>query len=280
MFLLKNSSAGKILVAKLFFVMKDSVILWWWTIKIYKNDAINFLKSLPNDSIDLIVTDPAYSWMNQMLKLWKWKIIWKYSEKWEEWWKRFAEFEDSEENYTIFLKECRRVLKNNRHIYIMFDSYSLLSLAPVVRNIFDVKNIICWDKAHIWLWHYFRRKHEFILFASKGKRNLNSKSIPDIWKVKRISRSDYPTQKPTEIFKIMIKWSWELWYTVCDPFLWSGSSMIASIKNWCNFIWCDISEKSIEISTKRAEEFLNRWVDILQNYSALSDDALTNKIFA
>ncbi|MBR7037298.1 hypothetical protein IKI14_05670 [bacterium] len=47
------------------------------------------------------------------------------------------------------MKECRRVLKNNRHIYIMFDSYSLLSLATVVRNIFDVKNIICWDKAHI-----------------------------------------------------------------------------------------------------------------------------------
>lgn len=248
-------------------------------VKLFQNDAINFLKSLPNDSVDLIVTDPAYSGMNQMLKLGKWKIIWTYKEKGKDSWKWFEEFHDTEENYAEFLKECKRVLKKNRHIYIMFDSYSLLSLAPIVRQIFDVKNIICWDKAHIGLGHYFRRRHEFILFASKGKRPLMSKSIPDIWKIKRVTKTQYPTQKPTEIFELMIKGSTEKGFVVCDPFLWSGSAMIASIKNNCNFIGCDISEKSISISKERAENFLKNGKDILQLDSLLSDDSLVNKLF-
>ena len=248
-------------------------------VQIYHDDAINFLRSLPSASIDLIVTDPAYSGMNQMLKLGKGKIIGTYKEKGGENGKWFEEFHDTEENYIEFLRESMRVLKNDRHIYIMFDSYSLLSLAPIVRQIFDVKNILCWDKVNIGLGHYFRRRHEFILFASKGKRHLRSKSIPDVWKIKRVTKARYPTQKPTEIFELMIKGSTEGGFVVCDPFMGSGSAMIASIKNGCDFIGCDISEKSINISRQRAEEFLKNGKDILQPQSLLSNDNSTNKLF-
>jgi len=269
----KISESEQKVFGKPFFVSKNGGI------KIYQNDAISFLKSLPDNSVDLITTDPAYSGMNQMLKLGKGKIIGTYKEKGENGAKWFEEFHDTEKNYAEFLNECKRVLKNDRHIYIMFDSYSLLSLAPIVRQIFDVKNILCWDKANIGLGHYFRRRHEFILFASKGKRHLKSKAIPDVWKIKRVTKIKYPTQKPTEIFELMIKGSAEDGFVVCDPFLGSGSAMIASIKNSCNFIGCDISEKSINISKQRAEEFFKSGKDILQPQSLLSDDNLTNKLF-
>lgn len=257
---------------KLFFQTRDGQV------RIFQNDAISFLKTLPDDSIDLIATDPAYSGMNQMLKLGKGKIIGTYKEKGEEEGKWFEEFHDTEENYTAFLKECHRVLKKNRHIYLMFDSYSLLSLAPVVRKVFDVKNILCWDKANIGLGHYFRRRHEFILFASKGKRPLESKSIPDVWKIKRVTKAAYPTQKPTEVFEMMMKGSTVKGFTVCDPFLGSGSAMIASIKNGCNFIGCDIADKSVKSAKERAEAFLASGKDIMQPNSLQSDDPMTNKI--
>jgi site-specific DNA-methyltransferase (adenine-specific) len=199
-------------------------------ISIFHDDAINFLRFLPSASVDLIVTDPAYSGMNQRLKLGRGKIIGTYANAGKKGAKWFEEFHDTEENYKTFLAECYRVLKDNRHIYIMFDSYSLLSLAPLVREVFEVKNIICWDKANIGLGHYFRRRHEFILFASKGKRHLNSKNIPDVWKIKRVNASKYPTQKPTEIFELMIKGSAEKNFIVCDPFLGSGSAAIAALK--------------------------------------------------
>jgi site-specific DNA-methyltransferase (adenine-specific) len=248
-------------------------------ISIFQDDAIHFLKNLPPASVDLIITDPAYSGMNQKLKLGKGKIIGKYSEAGKNHAKWFEEFHDTEANYKTFLQECYRVLKDNRHIYIMFDSYSLLTLTPLVRDVFQVKNLICWDKVNIGLGHYFRRRHELIMFASKGKRALNSKNIPDVWKIKRVVNSPYPTQKPTEVFELMMKGSSEKGFVVCDPFIGSGSSAIAAIKANCTFIGCDISEKAISLSKERVEKFLKTKIDIGQNSSLLSDDEAMTKLF-
>jgi site-specific DNA-methyltransferase (adenine-specific) len=248
-------------------------------ISIEQEDVITFLKKQPSNSVDLIVTDPAYSGMNQMLKLGKGKIIGKYVDKGDgqKW---FDEFHDTEENYELFLKECLRILKPNRHIYLMFDSYSLLTLGQVVRKIFDVKNIVVWDKMNIGLGHYFRRRHELIMFASKGKRPLNSKDIPDIWRIKRITSFKYPTQKPTEIFEMMLAGSSEKDFVVCDPFLGSGSSAIASMKYNCKFIGCDIASASIEIVTERIKTFLETKKDILQNKFMCDDDSTMKKILS
>lgn len=248
-------------------------------ISLFQDDAISFLKSLPAASVDIVITDPAYSGMNQRLKLGRGKIIGKYADAGQNGAKWFEEFHDTDENYKAFLKECYRVLRNNRHIYIMFDTYSLLSLAPIAREIFEVKNVLCWDKANIGLGHYFRRRHEFILFASKGKRHLNSKSIPDIWKIKRVSASKYPTQKPTEVFELMLKGSAEKDFVVCDPFVGSGSSAIAAIKSNCKFIGCDTSEKAISVSMERIKEFLKTKTDLYQKSSLLADDEAMTKLF-
>jgi site-specific DNA-methyltransferase (adenine-specific) len=239
------------------------------TVSIYQDDAISFLEKLPSNSIDLIVTDPAYSGMNNKLQLGKGRIVGKYSEKGKENGKWFGEFEDTEENYTKFLTECKRVLKKSTgHIYIMFDSYSLLSLGSVVRKYFEVKNLITWDKVNIGMGHYFRRRHEYIMFATNDNtRKIKNRKFPDVWRFKRIHNSDYPTQKPVEVFQAMIYASSENGFTVCDPFIGSASSAIAAIKNKCNFIGCDISDKAIEISTTRITEYIKSGNDLLQKNS-------------
>jgi site-specific DNA-methyltransferase (adenine-specific) len=243
-------------------------------ISIYQDDAISFLEKLPSNSVDLIVTDPAYSGMNNKLQLGKGRIVGNYSEKGKENGKWFGEFEDSEENYTKFLTECKRVLKKSTgHIYIMFDSYSLLSLGSIVRQYFDVKNLITWDKVNIGMGHYFRRRHEYIIFATNGNtRKIKNRKFPDVWRFKRIHNSEYPTQKPVEVFQAMIYASAEEGFTVCDPFLGSGSSAIAAIKNNCNFIGCDISDKSLDISKSRISEYLKNNNDILQKNSMGVDE--------
>ncbi|PWV55552.1 site-specific DNA-methyltransferase [Chitinophaga sp. S165] len=248
-------------------------------ISLFKNDAISFPKKLPNQSVDLIVTDPAYSGMNQRLKIGSGKILGRYTDAGKDKGKWFAEFRDTEDNYRIFLQECFRVLKNDRHIYIMFDSYSLVTLAPVVRGIFEVKNILCWDKVNIGLGHYFRIRHEFILFSSKGKRALNSKAIPDIWKIKRVVKPLYPTQKPTEVFEMMLIASAKKDFVVCDPFLDSGSSAIAALKFHCLFMGCDISEKSMSYSKERIVYFLESGINKFQPLSLVGDDEALLKLF-
>lgn len=245
-------------------------------VNIYQDDAITFLKKLPSNSVDVITTDPAYSGMNNKLKLGKGRIVGKYADKGKDNGKWFGEFEDSEENYSIFLTECQRVLKKSTgHIYIMFDSYSLLSLGNVVRNHFDVKNLITWDKVNIGMGHYFRRRHEYVIFATNGNtRKIRNRSFPDVWRFKRIHNSQYPTQKPVEVFQAMINASAEENFTICDPFLGSASSAIAAIKNKCNFVGCDISDKSMETSINRISKYLEDGTDILQKKSMAVDDKI------
>jgi len=224
-------------------------------VRVYRDDSIAFLSKLPKESVDTIVTDPAYSGMNQKMKFGNGRIVGEYQKEGNGKW--FQEFHDTEENYRKFLEECRRVMKKRSHIYIMFDSFSLLTLAPLIREYFDVKNIITWDKVNLGMGHYFRRRHEFILFATKGYKKLNSRALPDVWRFKRVHRADYPTQKPVEVFEAMLVGSVEpkKSFVVCDPFLGSGSSAIAALKKGCSFIGSDIDKKAVFLSKERISHF-------------------------
>ena len=241
---------------------------------ISQQDVIQFLSGLPSESVDLIVTDPAYSGMNQHLKLGKGRIVGQYNQKGVKG-KWFEEFHDTPDNYRLFLEQCERVLKKDRHLFIMFDSYSLLTLGAMVRDFFNVKNVVTWDKVNIGMGHYFRRQTEFILFACKGKRPISRRDIPDIWKIKRLHGAPYATQKPVELFEAMIASSRganDQQFLVCDPFVGSGSSAIAALKQGVNFIGCDISSKAIELCRERLEIYLRDKVDIHQSKSAYIPD--------
>ena len=225
-------------------------------------DCFDFLASLPDQSVDCITTDPAYSGMNQHMQFGHGRIVGNYSAPDNQKW--FAEFHDDPETFSRLLAEFHRVLRDDRHIYIMFDSFSLLSLGAVMRAHFNVKGVIVWDKVNIGMGHYFRRRHEFIVFASKGNRKLSRRDIPDVWRVRRIHNAQYPTQKPVEIFSRMLEASVEPGMTVCDPFAGSGSSAVAAINAGCRFTGADISETGVELTKTRCTAVTNGERDPLE----------------
>lgn len=242
-------------------------------ILIKQEDSISFLEDLKEGSLDLIITDPAYSGMNNKLMLGTGRIVGNYKDKGKVNGKWFKEFEDSENNYSRFLSACKKALnKDTGHIYIMFDSYSLLTLGRLMRKYFDVKNIITWDKVNLGMGHYFRRRHEFIIFATTGNnRKIRNRRFPDVWRFKRLHGAEYPTQKPVELFQTMIFASAEKGFNICDPFVGSGSSAIAALKNDCNFFGCDISKKAIDFTNQRIQDFIQTGIDIYQKKSSFID---------
>jgi len=233
---------------------------------VVRSDCLAFLAGLPDESVDVIVTDPAYSGMNRHLMFGNGRIVGDYQKVGNPKW--FAEFHDDPPTYRLFLEQCRRVLRNDRHLYIMFDSYSLLTLGSLVRDFFDVKNVIVWDKVKLGMGHYFRRRHELIVFATKGRRGIARRDIPDVWRFPRIHPALYPTQKPVELFEAMLAGSAMPGDVVCDPFVGSGSSGIAALGRGCSFIGCDLAEKSVAFSTSRLEAFQTTGCDTAQPKAA------------
>src|SRR6202051_3916411 len=161
--------------------------------RIEQDDCLAFLASLPDHSVDVITTAPAYSGMNQHMSFGRGRIVGRYGDGDNPRW--FTEFRDDPATFLAFLRECHRVLGDGGHIYVMFDSFSLLSLGHLVREVFAVKNLIVWDKVNLGMGHYFRRRHETVVFATKGRRRLSRRDLPDVWRVKRIHGARYPTQK-------------------------------------------------------------------------------------
>ncbi|MCW2922998.1 MAG: hypothetical protein JWM98_402 [Thermoleophilia bacterium] len=224
------------------------------TARLVHGDALGLLRSLPDASIDLVVTDPAYNGMNRHLQLGKGRIVGEYGARGdgERW---FDEFDDSAENYAAFCAEVARVLGPDRSAYFMFDAYSMLTLGSVVREHFHVKNVITWDKVAMGMGHHFRRQSEFVLYVTTGRAPLARRDVADVWRIRRVHRAGYPTQKPIELFEAMVaasigtRASTDI--TVCDPFLGSGSSAVAALRQGCSFVGGDIAEASIEAATAR-----------------------------
>jgi site-specific DNA-methyltransferase (adenine-specific) len=245
---------------------------------IFNRDALDFLRSVPSESVDLIATDPAYSGMNNHMKFGHGRIVGAYKERGSEG-KWFQEFEDSETNYGGFLEECKRVLKKDSHLFVMFDSFSMLTFGPLVQRTLDVKNVIVWDKVNYGMGHNFRRQSEFIVFASKGKRPLTRRDFPDVWRIKRLFRTAYPTQKPSELFEAMIAASKPPTakdFLVCDPFVGSGSSAVAAIRRGCAFVGSDVSPRAVALAEQRVRDFIATGSDPLQPASAFDETLQKN----
>lgn len=237
--------------------------------RIEQQDCLSFLSELAPESVDVIVADPAYSGMNRHLMFGNGRIVGSYQSSENPRW--FREFHDDPATYRRFLGQCQRVLRSGGHLYVMFDPYSLLSLGQLVREYFDVKSLIVWDKVKLGMGHYFRRRHELIVFATKGYRKLSRRDIPDVWRIRRIHPAAYPTQKPVELFEAMLRGSATPGAVVCDPFVGSGSSAIAALKRGCQFVGCDVSPKAIEFCRQRIATFLETGRDPAQPTSALLD---------
>lgn len=231
------------------------------TAEVYERDCLRFLEQFSDNSVSLLTTDPAYDGMNQHLQLGSGRIVGDYGTK-SEW---FSEYSDDVGRYERLLSELRRVCSPSAHLYFMFDNYSLLTLGPIIREFFAVKSIICWDKVNFGMGHYYRRRHEFVLFATNhNSRKLSSKAFPDVWRQKRIYRPAYPTQKPVEIFSRMMIASGQPAGLVVDPFVGSGSSAIAALRAGLPFKGCDVSSDAVAMARTRIRTFVETGEDPLQ----------------
>ncbi|WP_182536647.1 DNA-methyltransferase [Fontibacillus panacisegetis] len=110
----------------------------------------------------------------------------------------------------MWLKEAYRVLKPGRHIYVFIDWRMYSLIFHLMKHVgFQIRNCIVWDKVNMGMGWQYRYRHEFIIFAVKGKskvRRIGSRAATDILRVPRISgnKTIHPTEKPTDVIKPLV----------------------------------------------------------------------------
>jgi len=217
-----------------------------------KIDAVEWLKSLPSNSVDLFITDPPYESLEKHRAVGtttRLKNSKSSSNKW------FEIFPNS--RFRELFEQVYRVLKNNSHFYLFCDQETSFIAKPIGEEVgFKFWKPIVWDKKKIGMGYHYRARYEFILFFEKGKRKLSNLGTPDILEVPRIHRG-YPTEKPVELSEILIHQSSVVGEIVCDPFMGSGSVGVATLKNERQFMGADISDEALKITTERLDKILN-----------------------
>lgn len=207
---------------------------------VIKSDAIEWLKSLKDESIDLAVTDPAYE------SLEKYRAIGTTTRLKNEWFDIFPNNRFPELFFQFY-----RVLKKNTHLYMFCDAETAFIIKPMGEAAgFKFWKPIVWQKVSIGMGYHYRNQYEFIMFFEKGKRKLNNLSISDIISEKRVIKK-YPTEKPVRVSEVLISQSGKSGELVIDPFCGSGSIGEAVINQGLHFLGCDNSEKAVELTRTR-----------------------------
>ncbi len=244
----------------------------------YKNiDCFQYLQQLPDESVDMILTDPPYFLGYDAGK--GWDSQWKSDQEYLEWCDKWA-------------RECARVLKPNRMMCVFgtlkYDNFLKMKIDTLskIPNMHSQNEII-------WSYNWggrsktnFARKHEYIWCYSKDKQFLfnaddvrierkqkvnirtgedfEKGTIPtSVWEKNNHTTSKeycewHPTQKPLFILERLIRAYTHPGETVLDIFAGSASVMIAAENTFRKFKGCELDPDYYERSINRYTELTGK----------------------
>ena len=216
-------------------------------------ECVEQLKLLPNDSIDLIVTDPPYKVTSRGSAGNSGGMLQKKINR------KGQVFTHNNIDCAEYAPEFYRVLKDGSHCYVMTNHVNLIHMLNTFTSAgFHFIKSLIWDKGNKIMGQYYMSQFEYILFFRKGRGiKINNCGTSDILSVpnQKIKGEDgknlHDTEKPVALMKILIGNSSQEGDTVLDPFMGIGSAGIASKQLKRKFIGIEIDEKYYNIAINR-----------------------------
>lgn len=228
--------------------------------KLINGNAIDFMKTLKNESVDLIVTDPPYPTTKRggtgnsggMCKK-----------------KEFSSgkvFKYNDIKPIEYIPEFYRILKDGSHCYIMTNHVNLYEMLTVAKEsgFHFIKSLI-WNKGNKIMGQAYMSQFEYILFFRKGKfKKINKCGTADILDIpnKKTKGEDgkniHDTEKPVELMKILIENSTQEGELVLDPFIGVGAVGIACKELNRDYIGIELDEKYYNIAYNRINGYINK----------------------
>ena len=219
------------------------------TFELSTRDAVDWLRDLAAESVDLVITDPAYESLEKHRAVGTTTRLKHSKASSNDWFNIFPNARFGE-----LFAEVYRVLKPDTHFYLLCDSETMFVAKPEAERAgFKFWKPLVWDKRTIGMGYHYRARYELILFFEKGKRRLNDLGIADIIEVPRI-RGGYPAEKPVEVAAVLINQSSQPGEVVVDPFMGSGSVGVAAVRLGRRFIGNDLNPEAVQISARRLRE--------------------------
>ena len=217
-------------------------------------DCLEIMKDIPDESIDLIVTDPPYKVTPRGSAGNSGGMLQKKINREG----RVFDFNDiSCEQYA---PEFYRILKEGTHCYVMANHTNLIEMLNVFTRVgFKFIKCLIWDKGNKIMGQFYMNQFEYIMFFRKGKaRKINNCGTSDILnipnkKTQIDGKNLHDTEKPIKLNRILVENSSNEKDIVLDPFMGIGGCGIACKELNRNFIGIELDKKYFEIAKQRIE---------------------------
>ncbi|MDK9699880.1 MAG: site-specific DNA-methyltransferase [bacterium] len=225
--------------------------------RLWLGDNRILLQQIDNESVDLVVTDPPYAISyrsNRRVAMPKFANI---------------ALDDCIDWIPEFCKQMFRVLKPKTHIYCFcrWDTYPDF-FSNLKEAGFTMKRTLIWVKDNHGsgdLRGDYAPQDEWIIFASKGRKNLMEPRISNVIEVPRIAsiRLKHPTEKPVDLLKILIdKSTYPRKFgeyehepeIVLDPFMGSGTTGVAATSLGHYFYGMEMNGEYFDVVQERLKE--------------------------
>lgn len=248
----------------------NQVLLW---------DCREILKSIPDNSIDLIFADPPYflqlPWNGKRLKRANGTEVIPVEDDRD----KFTDYQEYDQFCLDRLKECQRVLKPTGSMWVIWMYHNIFRVGKIMQDLWIrfLNDVIRIKKDALPNMNGRRmtNNHETIIWWVKDKTCKKYTYNYDLMKQlnwwvqlkdtdwsfgvcrwnERLKDENgikvHPTQKPFKLIQQIILASSNEWDIVLDPFFWTGTTWFVAKALKRNRIWIEKSEKYVKISYDR-----------------------------
>lgn len=228
--------------------------------RLYLQDNREVIKTIPDKSIDLILTDPPYN-------------IAKYSTGNIELPNRtplnndIANWDMVEVNPEEYVNDFKRILKPHGNIFVFTTYNSIGKWHATFDKQFDTAQFMIWHKTNptpnIFKKGFLNSCEMIICFWNKGhtwnftdQKNMhNFIESPICMGTERLKNPKHPAQKPIQILKHIIQIASNSNDVVFDPFMGVASSAIAALELNRIFYGCEINKDYYNAGVERVKKF-------------------------
>lgn len=214
--------------------------------KIIQGDCLEVMKSLPDASFDCVITDPPYSR----------NTITAHSRNGV---RNLADLSIQEFFYREMYQQIARLLKDGGVSFTFCDDLFYPILFATSYNSLQGHSLITWDKGHISFGKPIRKRHELIMYASKGAggefyKSTEREHFPSVISHPKERDKVHDAQKPVSLLKDLIQHFVPEGGSILDPFMGSGSTLVAAKLLQRNSTGIELSDEYCEIARKRLEQ--------------------------
>ena len=233
--------------------------------KILHGDCVEILKSLPENSVDVIFADPPY---NLQLRNDLYRPDMSKVDAVKDGWDQFENFKTYDEFTYNWLRASQRVLKDTGTIWVIGSYHNIYRVGTIMQDLgFWILNDVIWLKTNPmpnFRGVRFTNAHETMIWAQKKKgvkytfNHTAMKALNDDlqmrsdWliplatgkeRIKSNGTKAHPTQKPEGLLYRVLLSSTNTGDVVLDPFFGSGTTGAVAKKLGRNFIGIERDRK-------------------------------------